>query len=162
MDYYKRLENSPVQKKQQRTTKENLLNKPTKQSRRILPIAITYNRTLPNINSIVEKHCHVLQVKSKFKKIIFQDPPVKAYLREIQIIWSNSYWAQLKKKKKKNQTKKNCGKCSACLSNGRTLCCKQVVGTILFKSTHSKREFDIFHKITCKNKWIIDYLPIRM
>ena len=69
MDYYKRLENSPVQQKQQRTTKENLLNKPTKQSRRILPIAITYNRTLPNINSIVEKHCHVLQVKSKFKKI---------------------------------------------------------------------------------------------
>ena len=84
-----------VRKKIEKTAekdRENLLNKPTEEAKQILPIAITYCRTLPNKKSIVEKNWHVLQVNSKFKKI-FPESHIIAYRRNAnlkEIIESNS------------------------------------------------------------------------
>ena len=53
----------------------------------------------------------------------------------------------------------NLGKCSPCVPNTRTLCCKQVVGITSFKTTHTKHEFDTFHDINCKSKiiYLLEY-----
>ena len=51
--------------------------------------------------------------------------------------------------------KKHYGECSPYLSNLRALYCKDVIDTTFFKSSQPKREFNIFHYISCKSKWMI-------
>ena len=80
------------------------MNKQTEESKQILPTAITYNQTLPNIKSVVEKQWHIFHIKSKFKKR-FRESPITTYRRNTnlkQIIGSNN-------KRVKFGTK-NCGK----------------------------------------------------
>ena len=56
-----------------------------------ISISVTYNRTLPKIKSIVEKHCFILQVNLELKKIPYAWPLIffheNANLK--QIIGSN-------------------------------------------------------------------------
>lgn len=58
--------------------------------------------------------------------------------------------------------KKHHNKCSSCSPNSRTLCCKQVIDTTPFKSTHIKREFNIFPNINGKSKWIFYLLECNL
>ena len=88
-----------------------------------IPISITYNRTLPKIKSIVDKHWHVLQVNPELKER-FQSSPIIVFRKNKnlkQIIGSNTI--EHDKKLIRSNNKVN-GKSSPCLSNTRTLCCK--------------------------------------
>ena len=46
------------------------------------------------------------------------------------------------------------GRCTPCLSNSITLCCKEVIGYSAFKIAQAKCEFNT-HKIDCKSAVII-------
>ena len=131
-----------------------LLNKNPEEVKQSIPISITYNQTLPKIKSIVDKHWHVLQVNPELKKR-FQSPPIIAFRKNKnlkQIIRSNTI--EYNKKLIRSNNKVN-GKSSPCLSNIRTICCKQVVSTISFKSNQTNRVFKIFHNINCKSAFLI-------
>ena len=52
-------------------------------------------------------------------------------------------------------TNKIQGKCTPCLANNRTLCCKQVVYTTTFRSNQTNRIFQIYHNLNCKSKYVI-------
>ena len=47
------------------------------------------------------------------------------------------------------------GQCSPCLSNKRSLCCKQVLNTKTFQTVQNKKVFEIYHHVNCKSKNII-------
>ena len=124
-----------------------LLNKNPEEVKQSIPISITYNRTLPNIKSIVDKHWHVLQVNPELKER-FQSSPIIAFRKNKnlkQIVGSNTI------EHHKKLIRSNNGKSSPCLSNTRTLCCKQVVSTTSFKSNQTNRVFKIFHNINCES-----------
>ena len=55
-----------------------LLNRNPEEVKQSIPISITYNRTLPKIKSIVDKHWHVLQVNPELKER-FQLSPIIAF-----------------------------------------------------------------------------------
>ena len=134
-----------------------LLNKNPEEVKQSIPISITYNRTLSKIKPIVDKHWHVLQVNPELKER-FQLPPIIAFRKNEnlkQIIGSNKI--EHNKKLIRSNNKVN-GKSSPCLSNTRTLCCKQVVSTTSFKNNQTNRVFKIFHNINCKSTFLI-YLP---
>ena len=55
-----------------------LLNKNPVEVKQSIPISVTYNRTLPKIKSVVDKHRHVLQVNPELKERI-QSSPIIAF-----------------------------------------------------------------------------------
>ena len=46
-------------------------------------------------------------------------------------------------------------KCTPCLANNRTLCCKQIIHTTTFRSNQTNRIFHIYHNLNCKSKYVI-------
>ena len=42
-----------------------------------LPLSGTYNRTLPDLETLIDKNWHILQIEAKSKKL-FADPPILA------------------------------------------------------------------------------------
>ena len=45
-----------------------------------LPLTVTYNRTLPDLKTIIDKNWHILQIEPKSKEI-FAEPPILAFKR---------------------------------------------------------------------------------
>ena len=111
-----------------------------------IPLLLKYNRTLPKIKEIVMKHWHLLHIKPNLPEI-FQNPPILAFrqnknLRDIigtKLIENG--------KVKRKFTNKIQGKCTPCLTNKRSLCCRQVVHTTTFRSNQKNRIFQIYHKL---------------
>ena len=65
------IEKARVQEKNTRVQEKTLLlNKNPEEVKQSIPISIIYNRTLPKIKSIVDKHGHVLQVKDRQISIV--------------------------------------------------------------------------------------------
>ena len=67
------------------------------------------------------------------------------------------YWYQVigNGKVKRKFTNKIQGKCTPCLANNRTLCCKRIVHTTTFRSNQTNRIFHIYHNLNCKSKYVI-------
>ena len=101
----------------------------------------------------MDKQWHVLQVKPELKER-FQSSLIIAFRKKYlkQIIGSDTI--EHNKKLFRSNNKVN-GKSSPCLSNTRTLCCKQVVSTTSFKRNQTNRVFKIFHNINCKSTFLI-------
>ena len=100
------------------------------------------------------KHWHLLHINPNLAEI-FQNPPILAFrqnknLREI--IGTKLIENGKVKRKFKNKIQ---GKCTPCLANNRTLCCKQIVHTTKFKSNQTNRICHICHNLNCKSKYVI-------
>ena len=109
----------------------------------------------------MDKHWHVLQVNPQLKER-FQSSPIIAFRKNKnlkQIIGNNAI--QHNKKLIRSNNKIN-GNSSPCLSNTRTLCCKQVVSTTYFKSNQTNRVFKILHNINCKSTFLIYLLECNL
>ena len=64
-----------------------------------------------------------------------------------------------KNKVKKIQIQKlKPGKCSPCLMNFRSLCCKQVRKRTTFKSQQTKKICEIFHNVNCASSYVISLM----
>ena len=137
------------------------LNKEKTETGNYLILCVTYNKTLPNIKTILEKHWHILNVNPELKEV-FENKPLLAFRKNKnlrQLIGGNT----IEKNKKLLTTNKFInGKCSPCFSNSRTLCCKQVTKTEHFESNQTNRTFRIFQKTTCKSNFIIYLLECEL
>ena len=111
-----------------------------------IPLLLKYNRILPKMKEIITKHWHLLHINPNLAEIV-QNPPIFAQrwnkkLRDIigtKLIENG--------KVKREFTNKIQGKCTSCLTNKRSLCCRQVVHTTTFKSNQKNRIFQIYHKL---------------
>ena len=109
----------------------------------------------------MDKLWHGLQVNPELKER-FQSSPIIAFRKNKnlkQIIGSNTI--EHNEKLIRSNNKAN-GKSSPCLSNTRTLCCKQVVSTTSFKSNQTNCVFTIFHNINCKSTFLIYLLEFNI
>ena len=131
-----------------------LLNKEKTETGNHLTLCVTYNKTLPKIKTILEKHWHILNVNPKLKKV-FENKSLLAFRKNKnlrQLIGGNT----IEKNKKLLTTNKFTNrKCLPCFSNSRILCWKQITKTEHFKSNQANRIFRIFQKTTCKSNFII-------
>ena len=117
-------------------------------------LSLKYNRTLPKIKDIVMKHWHLLHIKPNLAEI-FQNPPILAFRRNKNIRYIiGTKLTENGKVKRKFKNKIQC-KCTPCLANNRTLFCKQIVHTIIFRSNQTNRIFRIYHNLNCKGKYVI-------
>ena len=118
-----------------------------------LPLTVTYNRTLPDVKTVIDKNWHILQIEPKLKEI-FAEPPILAFkthknLKDIiggNEVFDNKKILNLKKFKK--------GKYQPCFTRSINLCCKQPKTCSTFQSAFNKTFF-IRHNVTCKSSCVI-------
>ena len=104
---------------------------------------------------LIWKHRNLLAINESPKEI-FNCQPRTAFkqnknLREF--IGSNKI--ENKKVKKRQTQKSKPGKCSPCLTNLRSLCCKQVRKTTTFKSRQTPKIYKLFHNVNCASSYVI-------
>ena len=90
--------------------RNELLNKIKTSKTERLSLTVTYNKTLPDVKTVIEKNWHILQIEPKLKEI-FTEPQTLAFKRNItlkDIIGGNNV---LDNKKILNLKKFNKGKC---------------------------------------------------
>ena len=85
----------------------------------------------------------------------FQQTPILSFRRNRNlndIIGGNKI--EFNKVKRKSVTVAE-GKHTPCLSNNRTLCCRQINKTTTFQSNQDKKICAIYHNVNCKSKYTI-------
>ena len=100
------------------------------------------------------KHWHLLHINPNLAEI-FQNPSILVFRRNKNL--RNIIVTKLIEngKVKRKFTNKIQGKCTPCLGNNRTLCCKQVANITTFRSNQTNRIFQIYHNLNCKSKYVI-------
>ena len=119
-----------------------------------IPLTVTYNRTLPPLKNITDKHWHLLQLNDELKET-FKEKPTIAYKRNKNlkdIIGQNTI---VNNKVQRKKEVKKVGKCRPCLTKSGNQCCKQVKNTDQFVSHKYKTSYKIFNNSNCKSKHLI-------
>ena len=100
------------------------------------------------------KHWHHLHINPNIAET-FQNLPILAYCRNknLRDIIGSKLIENGKVKRK--FTNKIQGKCTPCLANKGSLCCKQIVHTTTFRSNQTNRICQIYHKLNYKSKYVI-------
>ena len=111
--------------------KKQLLKEKKKDIATNIPLSLKYNRTLPKKKEIVMKHWHLLHVNPNLAEI-FQNLPILAFRRNKSLRDMVGTKLIENGKVKRKCTNKIQDKCTPCLANNKTLCCKQVVHTTAF------------------------------
>ena len=78
-----------VKEEIQKATKQDrigLLNKEKAGTRNHLILCVTYNKTLLNIKTILEKHWHILNVNPELKKVFEKRPQVSLPRKKPEIV----------------------------------------------------------------------------
>ena len=99
------------------------------------------------------KHWHLLHINPNVAEI-FQSSPILAFRRNKNLRDIIGTKLIENGKVKRNFTNKIQGKCTPCLANNRTLCCKQVVHRLV-RSNQTNRIFQIYQNLNCKSKYVI-------
>ena len=60
--------------------RNELLNNIKTSNTERLPLTVTYNRTLPDLKTIIGQNWHILEIEPKLKEI-FTEPPILAFKR---------------------------------------------------------------------------------
>ena len=121
---------------------------------KIIPFITTYNKTLPNLKQIINKHWHLLQINSNLRTA-FEQESLIAYRRNKNLgdlIGSKKILDG--KAVRKNNSKKQLY-CRPCVTR-RDICCQQVLKTNTFTS------YRTFHQLNCKSSHLIYLLQCRI
>ena len=131
-----------------------LLKEKKKETATNIHLLLNYNRTLSKIKEIVMKHWHLMNINTNLAEI-FQIPPILAFLLNKNL--RNIIGTKLIEtgKVERTFTNKIQGQYTPYLANNRTLCCKQVVYTIKFRSNQTNQIFQIYHNLNYKSKKVI-------
>ena len=92
-----------------------------------LLLVLIFNKTLPNIKNVIDRHWHILSINVNLRKV-FDKRPFIAYRRNTnlyQLIGGNRTF-KIKVARRNTKQPKQSGYCSQCLSRMNNLCCKQV------------------------------------
>ena len=131
--------------------RNELLTENIKKPSKRIPLSIKYNRTMPALSKIINKHWDLLQIDNEINDI-FTERPIFAYKRNKNLkdlIGGNVIENNLKviRKTKENTT---VGKCQPCYGRTDCLCCKQLKNTDTFSSDRTSRSYKILHNVNCR------------
>ena len=104
-----------------------LENKKTPYTQDNLPLVLTFNITLTNLKTVIDKHSHILSINEKLQNV-FDKRPFIAYRRNTilyQLIRGNLIFKNKVLRKHTKQPKQS-EHCSPCLSKINNLGFKQV------------------------------------
>ena len=134
--------------------REDLLQDKEKEKSKRIPFTTTFNKELPEIKSIVNKHWHLLQTNRDIAPS-FEERPVLAFRRNknLRDILGQTHLS--KGKKTTSEKPRKSGGCQACLSHGRNQCCNQIVSTKTFRSQATNETFEIRHHLNCRSRNVI-------
>jgi hypothetical protein len=126
---------------------------PTTRGRRI-PFTTTFNKNLPDINSTINKHWHLLQTNTKVAES-FNEKPMVAFRRNknLRELIGQTHLSGNKKILPLN--KKKTGSSRACLNHGNNQCCKHMTSTKTFQSHITKENFKIKHHLNCRSRNVV-------
>ena len=116
-----------------------------------------FNRTLPSVKNIINKHWDILQIDRNIKDS-FTNKPVIAYRRNKNLrdfIGSNTIENNTKVIKRISSNGRKIGKCQPCFGRAGNLCCQQIKTTSTFKSDITEKVYNIFHDVNCKSTNLI-------
>ena len=120
-----------------------------------IPFITTYNKTLPNLKQIINKHWYLLQIHSNLRTA-FEQEPLIAYRQNKNLgdlIGSKKILDG--KVVRKNISKKQLY-CRPCLTRRDNICCQQGLKTNTFTS------YKIFHQLNCKSSHLIYLLQCQI
>ena len=102
----------------------------------------------------MSRNWNILQINNKFHRV-FKDTHIIAFKRSknLQEI-IGGHTVKQGKVFQKILTKLN-GNSMPCSLTRPSLCCTQVLNTQTFTSQRTKKNFNIFHKLTCKSQYVI-------
>ena len=115
-----------------------------------IPFITTYNKTLPNVKQIINKHWHLLQINSNIRTA-FEQEPLIVYRRNKNLgdlIGSKKILDSKVVRKNNSKTQLYCRPCFARRYN---ICCQQVLKANTFTSYRTGETFKIFHQLNCKS-----------
>ena len=136
------------------TDRKELLKEKEKISSQRVHFTTTFNKNLPAINSVLDKHWHLLQTKSKIGSSFTEKPRITFCRNKNLKDWIGQ--THLSHNKKITTTKKRkSGLSSACLSRANNQCCKHVITTKTFRSHRTGLIYQIIHNINCHSCNII-------
>ena len=139
--------------KASKENRENILKYKEKTHHKPLTIITTYNKTLPNIKSIIEDNWHLLHINPSISKIFTEKPKV-AYKRNPnlkQLIGQQ----RISKNKVYRKPSHTTGMCKPCTSQHGNLCCTLIKRTSEFTNRLTGKIFQIYHHLTCKSSKVI-------
>ena len=113
--------------------RKDMLSKKEKNVKDRIPCLITYNRKLPIMRKIINKHWNVLQINPGLEEI-FQNNPFVAYKRNKNLQEIIGGHTIKNGKVFKAHSKSREGKCESCNKSKSSLYCKQVIDTSTFQS----------------------------
>ena len=116
--------------------RDELLNKIKTSNTEYLPLTVTYNRTLPDLKTLIDKNWHILQIESKLKEL-FAESPKCWHTKETKTLETYSGATRFLIKKILNVTF-NKEKCKPCFTRSTNLCYKQVKTCSTFQSAFNK------------------------
>ena len=117
-----------------------------------IPLIITYNRTLPDLNDIINKTWEHLQINPS-TAAKFPEKPILCYKRNRNL---RDLIGQTKISRNKvvRNREANRGRCSPCNGRSDCLCCNHIINTTFFTSRTGRR-FEIRHRTNCRTKYAI-------
>ena len=109
-----------------------------------------YNRSLPNIRTVMESNWHLLQTNEELAKA-FEDKPILAFRRNRNL---RDILGGMRLENNSKVTKKpsKSGRCAPCLSQVGNICCKHIISCKSFRSARTNEKFEIKHRVNCKTK----------
>ena len=115
---------------------ENKEKKKKKTNR--IPLILTYNRTLPDVEKLTTNNWNLLQINKKFQDI-FQQIPILPLEQMKTFRFKN-----MLNNRVQQTSKSTIGFSTMCFWKSENLCCKQVVHSSSFISNITKRTYNIF------------------
>ena len=93
----------------------------------ILPIVVTFNKTLPNIKNVIDKHGYILFINEKLKKAFDKKLFIASRInKNLHQIIGGNHILRSKVVHKNSENHKQSGKCSPCVSRLNSLISKEV------------------------------------
>ena len=119
-----------------------------------IPFITTYNKTLPNVKQIINKHWRLLQINANLRTA-FEQESLIAYRRNKNLgdLIGSKKILDGKVVRKNNSKKQLC--CRSCHTRRDNICCQQVLKTKTFTSYRTGETFKIFHQLNCKSSHLI-------
>ena len=137
-----------------KTANQVLRNEPINdakmQDKNTVRFITTYNRTLPDIKSLVHKHWSMLGTNSKCEQVFSMKPQI-VYKRNKNLTDTlvRAKYRSGEINQANRNTIKEVTKCLSC-----SWCSKLKEGSI-FRSNTTGKEYKIYHEMTCTTPWVI-------
>ena len=151
---YPKKDTTAQMRKTDEVPREAILRDKPKRSNKRTPFTTTFNRNLPPIQRIINKHWPILHTNTDMAPA-FAERPVLAYRRNknLRNLIGQVHLSRGRKILPMKPPKLT--GCSPCLASTKNKCCRQLTSSKTFRSDHTEEQFDIRHNLNCRSKNVI-------